>query len=143
MPLIADELSFYDSETSSLEAPGGVAVALRPHQMVAEIALDQRLHIPDIPAILSHQRKLLARLLECFPAIAAALIISSLVWGPLLAPLPFTIAILCFHVYWLWRAFMNGIHAVKGFWLLRRPQVIDCRATFQERPAPAPHPLPL
>src|SRR5258708_16308650 len=109
--------------------------------MVAEIALDQPLHIPDIPAILSHQRKLLVRLLECFPAVAAALVISSLVWGPLLAPLPFTIAILCFYMYCLWLAFMNGTHAVKEVCLLHPHQRIETKISSKDSQGALPHSL--
>jgi hypothetical protein len=106
-------------------------VAIHPHTTLAEIALDRPLQIPDIQGILS-QRKLLIRLLEIFPGVAALIIITSLIWGPLLAPLPFAIAILSFHAYWLWRAFMNGTHALKGFLLLRRHEGVDWEAKFEE-----------
>jgi hypothetical protein len=102
-----------------------------PRVAVREIALDQPLHMPDIPAILSRQRKLFIRLLECFPLCAALIIISSLVWGPLLAPMPFIFAILAFHVYWLWRALINGASAFKGYILLNRYKNTDWRAKFE------------
>jgi hypothetical protein len=73
---------------------------------------------------------MLIRLLECFPFVAAVLVISSLVWGPILAPVPFAVAILLFHAYWLWRAQMNGIHAVKGYRRMRQARKINWRARF-------------
>jgi len=102
---------------------------------VREIALDQPLHLPDIPAILSHQRRLLIRLLECLPLCTAILVISSLVWGPILAPTAFIIAILVFHTYWLWRTMMNGAHAMKGYRLLNRYKNADWRAKFDKAKA--------
>ncbi len=76
-------------------------------------------------------RAILKRAVECVPAVIALSVISSLIWGPLLAPLPFAIFILSFHAYWLWRAQMTGIHAFKGFLLLRRHKKIDWRAKYE------------
>jgi len=76
---------------------------------------------------------LLKRTLEVAPALIALTVISSLIWGPLLTPVPFAIAILAFHTYWLWRAQMNGIHAFKGFLLLRRHKKTDWRALHEQR----------
>jgi Glycosyl transferase family group 2 len=71
-------------------------------------------------------------LLECLPLCAALLIISSLVWGPILAPLPFMIGILSFHVYWLWRGMINGASAFRGYILLKRYKNTDWQAKFHE-----------
>ncbi|MEO7666161.1 MAG: hypothetical protein ABIU97_03915, partial [Dehalococcoidia bacterium] len=73
------------------------------------------LHLPDIPSILTGRRQMVIRALECLPLALALLLISSLVWGPLFVPMGFTIVILAFHAWWLWRAFMNGSHGVKGY----------------------------
>ncbi len=65
------------------------------------------------------------RVLEIAPAAFALSVISSLIWGPIFAPVPFAVAILCFHAFWLYRAHMTGIHAIKGFRLLRRHRKVD------------------
>jgi hypothetical protein len=109
-----------------------LAVYSAPVAAVQELTLDKPLHLPDIPAILTRERKLLIRVLECLPLAAALFLISCLVWGPLFAPMPFAIFILSFHAYWLWRAFMNGTHAVKGFRILRRNKSIDWAKKFEE-----------
>ncbi len=95
--------------------------------------IDQAL--PALPRILTRRRALLKRLLECVPAAIALTVISSLVWGPLLAPVPFALALLSFHGYWLWRAQMTGIHAFKGFRLLRRHRKVDWRRRYDEHRA--------
>src|SRR2546427_11065778 len=70
--------------------------------------------------------------METVPALIAITVISSLVWGPLFVPVPFAIAVLSFHAYWLWRAHMTGIHAFKGFLLLRRHKKIDWRERYDK-----------
>ncbi len=66
------------------------------------------------------------------PAAFALVVISSLVWGPLFVPLPFALFLLSFHAYWLWRAQVSGIHAVKGFFLLRRHTRTDWRQLYDQ-----------
>ncbi len=83
------------------------------------------LHLPDIPAILTGRRQAVIRVLECLPLALALLLISSLVWGPLFVPMAFTVAILAFHAYWLWRAFMNGSHGVKGYCMMKKHKNVD------------------
>jgi hypothetical protein len=78
------------------------------------------------------QRLLLKRVLEIVPAVVALTVITSLIWGPIVTPIPFAIAILAFHAYWLWRAQMNGIHAFKGYRLLRRHKNTDWRALYED-----------
>jgi hypothetical protein len=68
------------------------------------------------------------RALECLPLALALFLITSLVWGPLLLPMGFAIAILAFHAYWLWRAFMNGSHGVKGYGMMRKHKNVDWAA---------------
>jgi len=81
------------------------------------------------------QRLRLQRLLAALPAFVALTVISSLLWGPIFAPLPFALFVLGFQVYWLWRALMTGTHAVKGFFLLRRHTRIDWHQIYQEHRA--------
>jgi hypothetical protein len=50
----------------------------------------------------------------------------------LFVPVPFAICIVAFHAYWLWRAQMTGIHAFKGFLLLRRHKKIDWLERYHE-----------
>jgi hypothetical protein len=109
-------------------APDAGAIALEyPGQLEHEVPR---------PRITSgRKRAILKRTLEVIPALTALTVITSLIWGPLLAPVPFALAILAFHAYWLWRAQMNGIHAFKGFLLLRRHKKTDWRALYDQQRA--------
>ncbi len=100
----------------------------------------------DFPRTIERERRLprvsdarraaaLKRVLETVPAIITLIVISFLVWGPLLVPLAFVGAILTFHAYWMYRAVMNGIHAVKGYLLLRRHQKTDWRELYDRQQA--------
>ena len=111
-------------------AYGGEArtIALNP-----PLAIERALEPPRISA--SRKRAILKRTLETVPALIAITVISSLVWGPLFVPVPFAIAVLSFHAYWLWRAQMTGIHAFKGFLLLRRHKKIDWRERYDKHVA--------
>ena len=85
------------------------------------------------PGITSGRRRaILKRTIEVVPALIALTVITSLIWGPLFVPVPFAICILAFHAYWLWRAQMTGIHAFKGFLLLRRHKKIDWLERYHE-----------
>ncbi len=95
-----------------------------------------------LPAIATPKRETLVRILECVPAAIAIFVISSLIWGPIFAPVPFAICILAFHAYWSWRAHMTGIHAFKGFRLLRRHAKIDWRERYDEQVAGGIRALP-
>lgn len=111
-----------------------------PAAGVATLTLEHPpLHIepslPALPRMLRGKGHLLRRLLEIFPAAVALSIITSLIWGPLLAPLPFAVGVLAFQAYWLWRAQMTGIHAVKGFRLVRKHTRIDWRAMYEQHRA--------
>lgn len=109
-------------------APGSVEAAtltIRPPLRVEQ-------SLETLRPILSRRRALLKRLLETAPALIALSVISSLIWGPLFAPVPFAVCILTFQAYWLWRAHMTAIHAFKGFLLLRRHKKIDWRARYEQ-----------
>ena len=58
-----------------------------------------------------------------------------MVWGPLVAPVPFVIAILSFHAYWMYRSQMNGAHAIKGYLLLRKHRTTDWRRLYEQHRA--------
>ena len=140
MPLGIDSPAIVTFNTATVETPS--LPRRGPAANVAEaatLALDFPTHLeresprPLIAA--GRKRAALKRALEIAPAVIALTVITSLIWGPLVAPVPFAIAILTFHMYWLWRAQMNGIHAFKGFLLLRRHKKTDWRAVYEERQA--------
>jgi len=85
-----------------------------------------------VPRVMPHKREWLTRTLECLPAAIAFFVISSLIWGPIFAPVPFAVCILSFHAYWLWRAQMTGIHAFKGYRLLKKHAKIDWRERYAQ-----------
>jgi hypothetical protein len=89
-----------------------------------------------LPRVADAQRdKVLKRVLETLPAIITLIVISFLFWGPLVAPLVFVGMVLAFHAYWMYRAQMNGLHAVKGYRLLRRHKKTDWRALYEQEKA--------
>ncbi len=85
-----------------------------------------------LPRIGIRRRELAKRALECVPAAVTLTVITSLVWGPLLAPMVFVFAILAFHVYWMYRSQMNGLHAVKGYLLLKRHRKTDWKRQYED-----------
>lgn len=95
-----------------------------------------------VPEEASRGRRRLVRVLECVPAAIAVFVISSLIWGPIFAPIPFAVCILSFHAYWTWRAHMTGIHAFKGFRLLRKHGKIDWRVRYDGHVAEGKEVLP-
>jgi len=100
-----------------------------------ELVLEPPARILDIPGIRSRRRAMLIRALECLPLATALFVITSLVWGPIFVPVPFMIGILLFHAYWLWRTFMNGAHAMKGYRLIKKHRKTDWHAKFLEAKA--------
>jgi len=125
--------------SASVEAPP-LSLRPAPSNFIAEartLALDfpRRLDREvDRPLFTAGRRRaILKRILEIVPAVVALTVISSLIWGPLFLPVPFAICILAFQAYWLWRAHMNGIHALKGFLLLRRHKKTNWRAQYQQQ----------
>ncbi|MBI2914132.1 MAG: hypothetical protein HYY03_09465 [Chloroflexi bacterium] len=108
------------------------ATALAPAVDAATLALEP----PAAPrSVRRRERLLLKRALETLPFLITLVVITSLVWGPLLAPIPFVIAILGFHAYWTWRSQMNGAHALKGYLLLRRHRKTDWRQRYEQHRA--------
>src|SRR5439155_4323202 len=119
------------------------AVATLPHSAVGAAADIARTAI-DFPARpaerarprpFPRKRAVLKRLLEATPAIVTLFVVSFLIWGPLLTPMVFVVAILSFHAYWMYRTQMNGAHAIKGFILLRRHKKTDWRALYEKERA--------
>jgi len=103
----------------------------------ATLTVDRPIHIAQPREVLdsARSRAVLKRVLETVPALIALTVISSLVWGPIFAPLPFAICLVSFHAYWLWRAHMTGIHAFKGFLLLRRHKKTDWKERYEQHRA--------
>ena len=75
--------------------------------------------------------RLAQRLLEILPGAAALFLITSLVWGTFLAPLPLAIMLLAFDLYWLWRSVNGAIHIVRGHSLLKREAKVDWRQRYE------------
>jgi hypothetical protein len=122
---------------------GGIGPAADYSRAAVATARIATVPIPvALPGATPRKRELLTRTLECLPAAIALFVISSLVWGPIFAPVPFAVCILSFHAYWTWRAHMTGIHAFKGFRLLRKHEKIDWRARYDEHAAEGKEALP-
>ncbi len=134
-PLDAD----FGLSSAAYASPEPVAVAALspadagPRALESPVLLGQRAleHL----AVRGRGRFALGRLIEMLPALVALTVISSLVWGPLLAPLPFIAGVLAFHVFWTYRAQMNGAHAVKGYLMIRRHKNTDWRQRYEEHRA--------
>ena len=118
--------------SASLDAPHRHTPTGRPLPAEARaLALDLPLplerEIARPRGMSARQRAVLKRVLKIVPFAVALTVISFLIWGPLFVPVPFAICIISFQAYWLWRAQMTGIHAFKGFLLLRRHKKVDWR----------------
>lgn len=79
--------------------------------------------------------RLLQRLLEILPGAASLLLITFLVWGTFLLPLPLALMLLVFDAYWLWRSVNMGIHIVRGHSVLKREAKVDWRQCYEEAKA--------
>lgn len=75
------------------------------------------------------------RALEILPAAVALTVITSLIWGVLLIPVPLAIFILAFDAFWLWRSVNIGIYAVRGYYRMRRYQATDWWQEYLEAEA--------
>jgi hypothetical protein len=75
-------------------------------------------------------RPVLTRLLEISTGAIALLLISSLIWGYVWFPKYVTVAVLVFDVYWLWKSWTIGYHALKGTRLLRENASRNWRAEY-------------
>src|SRR3990172_7715057 len=115
----------------SIRSPGATfAAEARTLTLDLPRSLEREIARPQVDA--GRGRAVLKRAVETVPALIALTVISFLIWGPLFVPVPFAICILAFHAYWLWRAQMTGIHAFKGFLLLRRHKKIDWLERYHE-----------
>jgi len=74
--------------------------------------------------------RVLQRGLEIMPLALATTLISSLVWGAFLLPVPLVIMLLGFDVYWAWRSLNMGIHTIKGYRAMRAASRIDWRHRY-------------
>lgn len=90
---------------------------------------------PSLPRVRTRRQKALRRALEIAPFAITLLVVSFMLWAPLLIPSAFVVAILSFHAYWTWRSMMNGLHAVKGYRLLKKHRQTDWRALYEEHRA--------
>ena len=75
-------------------------------------------------------RPFMVRALEISTGALALLLISSLIWGFVWFPRQLTIAVLIFDVYWLWKSWTIGYHALKGARLLRENADRDWRGEY-------------
>ena len=64
-------------------------------------------------------RPLAVRSLEIATGALALILISTLIWGYVWFPTYIAVAVLIFDVYWLWKSWTVGYHALKGARLLR------------------------
>jgi len=69
------------------------------------------------------------------PAVVALLVITSLIWGPLVMPVPLAVLLIGFDVYWLWRSVNTAIHVLRGQSVLKREAKIDWRQSYDEAKA--------
>lgn len=82
--------------------------------------------------------RLLQRALEIAPFALAFTLISSLVWGSFLLPVPLVVMLLGFDVYWAWRSLNTGVHVLKGFRLMKEATGVDWHARYSAEAAHRP-----
>ena len=99
-----------------------------------EIALP-RLDAIGFPIGEAWRDRFVQRLLEILPGAVALLVITSLIWGPFLMPVPLAILLLGFDAYWLWRSVNAGIYVVRGRSVLKREAKVDWRERYDEAEA--------
>ena len=75
-------------------------------------------------------RPVVVRALEVFTGAVALLLISSLFWGFLWFPKYVTVAVFLFDIYWLWKSWTIGYHAIKGRRLLQENAGRDWYAEY-------------
>jgi len=108
--------------TSIANAPGAIAVP-KPRAVPKE--RPQRLR----------REYIIQRALEILPGAAALLLITSFIWGRILFPLPFALALSAFYFYWVWRSFNTAIHVVRGSSVLKKNAKVDWRRRYNEAAA--------
>jgi hypothetical protein len=70
------------------------------------------------------------RALEVAPLALAFALVSSLIWAAMWLPVPLVVMLLGFDIYWAWRSLNNGIHAFKGYRMLKDAARIDWRQCY-------------
>lgn len=138
--LLEDELSRLESlgaqTTPRAAQPSAVAVAARPIGRYAPSTPDKPVQVAERPLRTSwllgiDWGRLSQRALEMLPGLTTLFIITSLIWGALLAPRWLAIFLLAFDGYWVWRSFNTAFHTVKGQFLVRREQRTDWRSRYE------------
>jgi hypothetical protein len=71
------------------------------------------------------------RALEILPGALAIFLISSLIWGFLWFPMELALLLLVFDVYWLWKSWTIGFHALKGVGLMQKNRDRDWYAEYR------------
>ncbi len=94
-------------------------------QPVVGVATAVKHHVHLAPS-----RRVLERALELLPFALAFALISSLVWGAMLLPVPLVIMLLGFDIYWAWRSLNMGIHTIRGYRALKAAARIDWRKQY-------------
>jgi hypothetical protein len=84
----------------------------------------------------------LVRLLEMAPGALALFLISALTWGYVWFPAELAVGLLLFDVYWFWKSWTIGFHALKGTRMMRRYQERDWRAEHAQAAAERSDVLP-
>ncbi len=127
-------------EPLAMFATSDVAVLTPPRRVppidVAEIAHDIARPVVDA-ATLVRQRvhvtlpeRLITRALEILPLALALVLISSLVWGAMWAPIPLVVMLLGFNIYWAWRSLNMGVHTFRGYRAMKATARIDWRRKY-------------
>jgi hypothetical protein len=105
--------------SAALQAPFGTLIPILPGAGSSFAA-------PTLPP--TRSRRVLVRALEAFPAAFALGVIACLVIGPFWFSEELLVAVLIFEVYWLWKSWTIGYHALKGVGLMRDALSTDWRA---------------
>jgi hypothetical protein len=100
-------------------AVGSAAIAV-PRPSAYGFRVDERL-----------RDRIVQRLLEILPGATAIVLITSLIWGTFIMPLPMVIFLLAFDVYWAWRSINTAIHVLRGHTVLKREAKIDWRQSYE------------
>src|SRR2546421_7470477 len=116
-----------DSGVGVLTPPGpapGIALG-EIAQPVVDVATAVKQHVHITPSA-----RFIERLLEILPFALAFVLMSSLVWGSMLVPVPLVIMLLGFDIYWAWRSLNMGVHTIKGYRALKAAARIDWRKQY-------------
>src|SRR5438477_7281682 len=94
-------------------------------QPVVDVATAVKQHVHITPSA-----RFIERLLEILPFALAFVLMSSLVWGSMLVPVPLVVMLLGFDIYWAWRSLNMGVHTIKGYRALKAAARIDWRKQY-------------